>query len=106
MASSSLAPKYANAVDPRSAYEKLAERTADATARAEQEKEQQRLAKEMQQLEREQAREEARRAKEEARRAEQFERERNRLIGSVLRSVGGQLGREITRSVFGTSRRR
>ena len=106
VASSSLAPKYANAVDPRSAYEKLAERTADATARAEQEKEQQRLAKEMQQLEREQAREEARRAKEEARRAEQFERERNRLIGSVLRSVGGQLGREITRSVFGTSRRR
>ncbi|GAA1092190.1 MULTISPECIES: helicase HerA-like domain-containing protein [Kitasatospora] len=94
---SPLAPRYRDAIDRESAYEKLAARPA---ARAE-----------------EPARPEARErpAPAERHRPEAAEQEEGGLIGSLLRSpalksfarsAGTQLGREITRSLFGTSRRR
>ncbi|MCU7823897.1 DUF853 domain-containing protein [Kitasatospora sp. DSM 101779] len=94
---SPLAPRYRDAIDRESAYEKLTARPAV--------------------REEEPARPEAaeRPAPAERRRAEAAEQEEGGLIGSLLRSpalksfarsAGTQLGREITRSLFGTSRRR
>ncbi|CAM5780866.1 helicase HerA-like domain-containing protein [Cellulomonas persica] len=105
VAASPLTPRYAEAVDRESAYELL-------TARAE------RTAAER--VAAEKAAEEAAQATAHAQEAEKLARQREKeaqaaakktkqrtsgAFDSLLRSVGTQLGREITRSVFGTRRR-
>ncbi|WP_167145772.1 helicase HerA-like domain-containing protein [Actinomyces sp. ZJ308] len=128
LASSALKPKYATGVDNESAYELLAQRVqADAeaaeTARAAEqaakeqakaeaaaqkalEKEAAREAaqrqKEAERLEREAVKEAQRRQRETEKAAERRKREVEKTIGSV----GRQITREITRSIFGTLRRR
>ena len=96
---SPLTPRYRDAIDRESAYEKLAARAArpepqDAPPQAEPGR----------------PREEKREEK-----AERAEKDGGGLLGSLLgnpalksfaRSAGSQLGREISRSLFGTSRRR
>ena len=125
---SPLKPKYADTVDNESAYELLAVRVqADAQAaeeaRAAEEaakeqakaeaaaakaaekeaaKEAARQEKEAERLEREAAKEAERRQREAERAAERRKREVEKTIGSV----GRQITREITRSIFGTLRRR
>ena len=128
LSSSPLKPKYADTVDNESAYELLAARVqADAQAaeeaRAAEEaakeqakaeaaaakaaekeaaKEAARQEKEAERLEREAAKEAERRQQEAERAAERRKREVEKTIGSV----GRQITREITRSIFGTLRRR
>ena len=128
LGSSPLKPKYADTVDNESAYELLAARVqADAQAaeeaRAAEEaakeqakaeaaaakaaekeaaKEAARQEKEAERLEREAAKEAERRQREAERAAERRKREVEKTIGSV----GRQITREITRSIFGTLRRR
>ena len=128
LSSSPLKPKYADTVDNESAYELLAARVqADAQAaeeaRAAEEaakeqakaeaaaakaaekeaaKEAARQEKEAERLEREAAKEAERRQREAERAAERRKREVEKTIGSV----GRQITREITRSIFGTLRRR
>ena len=107
--SSPLKSKYADTVDNESAYELLASRIqADAQAaeeaRAAEEaaKEAARQEKEAERLERESVKEAARRRRGAERAAERRQREVEKTIGSV----GRQITREITRSIFGTLRRR
>ena len=128
LGSSPLRPEYADAVDNESAYEMLvarvqadaqaaeearaAEEAAKERARAEAaaakaaEKEAAREAakreKEAERLEREAIKEAERRRREAERAAERRQREVEKTIGSV----GRQITREITRSIFGTLRRR
>ena len=135
LASSPLKPKYATSVDNESAYELLAQRVqadaeaaeaaraaeqaakeaeqaakeqakADAAAQKALEKEAARQAaqrqKEAERLEREAVKEAQRRQREAERAAERRQREVEKTIGSV----GRQITREITRSIFGTLRRR
>ena len=128
LASSPLKPKYATGVDNESAYELLAQRVqadaeaaaaaraaeqaakeqakADAAAQKALEKEAARQAaqrqKEAERLEREAVKEAQRRQREAEKAAERRQREVERTIGSV----GRQITREITRSIFGTLRRR
>ena len=128
LASSPLKPKYATSVDNESAYELLAQRVqadaeaaeaaraaeqaakeqakADAAAQKALEKEAARQAaqrqKEAERLEREAVKEAQRRQREAERAAERRKREVEKTIGSV----GRQITREITRSIFGTLRRR
>ena len=128
LGSSPLRPEYADAVDNESAYELLvarvqadaqaaeearaAEEAAKERARAEAaaakaaEKEAAREAakreKEAERLEREAIKEAERRRREAERAAERRQREVEKTIGSV----GRQITREITRSIFGTLRRR
>ena len=135
LASSPLKPKYATSVDNESAYELLAQRVqadaeaaeaaraaeqaakeaeqaakeqakADAAAQKALEKEATRQAaqrqKEAERLEREAVKEAQRRQREAEKAAERRQREVEKTIGSV----GRQITREITRSIFGTLRRR
>ena len=135
LASSALKPKYATSVDNESAYELLAHRVqadaeaaeaaraaeqaakeaeqaakeqakADAAAQKALEKEAARQAaqrqKEAERLEREAVKEAQRRQREAEKAAERRQREVEKTIGSV----GRQITREITRSIFGTLRRR
>lgn len=128
LASSPLKPKYATGVDNESAYELLAQRVqadaeaaeaaraaeqaakeqakADAAAQKALEKEAARQAaqrqKEAERLEREAVKEAQRRQREAEKAAERRRREVEKTIGSV----GRQITREITRSIFGTLRRR
>ncbi|WP_315582915.1 helicase HerA-like domain-containing protein [Actinomyces viscosus] len=128
LTSSALKPKYATGVDNESAYELLAQRVqadaeaAEAARAAEQAAKEQAKAEAAAQkaLEKEAAREAAQRQKE----AERLEREavkeaqrrqreaekaaerRQREVEKTIGSVGRQITREITRSIFGTLRRR
>ncbi len=135
LSSSPLKPKYATGVDNESAYELLAQRIqadaeaaeaaraaeqaakeaeqaakeqakADAAAQKALEKEAARQAaqrqKEAERLEREAVKEAQRRQREAEKAAERRQREVEKTIGSV----GRQITREITRSIFGTLRRR
>ena len=128
LSSSPLRPEYADAVDNESAYELLASRVqadaqaaeearaaeeaakerarAEAAAAKAAEKEAAREAakreKEAERLEREAIKEAERRQREAERAAERRQREVEKTIGSV----GRQITREITRSIFGTLRRR
>ena len=128
LASSPLKPKYATGVDNESAYELLAQRVqadaeaaetaraaeqaakeqakADAAARKALEKEAARQAarrrKEAERLEREAVKETQRRQREAERATERRRREVEKTIGGL----GRQITREITRSIFGTLRRR
>ena len=124
LSSSPLKPKYATGVDNESAYELLAQRVqadaeaaqaaraaeeaakeqakADAAAQKALEKEAAQRQKEAERLEREAVKEAQRRQREAEKAAERRQREVEKTIGSV----GRQITREITRSIFGTLRRR
>jgi len=123
VAASPNAARYAEAVDNESAYELLTARMedaekakAEAAAAAEKAKADAIAAKEAEKAAAAAAKEAERKAREEAREAERLKKERERAatkrkttaskgVESLLRSVGTQLGREITRSVFGTRKR-
>lgn len=124
LAASPLAATYATTVDNESAYESLASRVeadaraaeearaaeqaakeaakAEAAAQKAAEKEAAQRQKEAERLEREAAKEAERRQREAERAAQRRQREVEKTIGSV----GRQITREITRSIFGTLRRR
>ena len=94
VSASPLSGRYAVAVDRESAYELLA-------VRAEKAQEAARRAQEA-----EEAQDRADEAAREARRAApRRSASRTSPLGSLLRSAGTQLGREITRTIFGTRRR-
>ncbi|KJK54495.1 helicase HerA-like domain-containing protein [Streptomyces sp. NRRL F-4428] len=109
---SPLWPRYAQPVDRESAYEKISAEQAAAEARAEAaataaeaEKEAEAARKHAEAAQKEHARAAGRGApREEPSLAEQVVG--SGLFRSLARSVGTQLGREISRSVFGTARRR
>ncbi len=114
--SSQLYARFKDPVDPRSATEVLAERAEQAKAQAEAAERAAQEAKEAEKAAKEQAKaqaaEEARLRKEaeRAQKREQAEKERRArqaesVVTNVLRSAGRTLGREITRSLFGTRRR-
>ncbi len=95
--------RYADAVDRESAYEKLTAQEAETTARKQAEAE----AAEAEKAARAEARAEAsgrRRAQGDASVVDQVVG--SGMFKSLLRSMGTQIGREISRSVFGTARRR
>ncbi|WP_456846545.1 helicase HerA-like domain-containing protein [Cellulomonas sp. P5_C6] len=94
VAASPLSVRYGAAVDRESAYELLA-------VRAEKAQEAARRADEAEQA----ADEAERRAKEARQAAPRRSTSRTSPLDSLLRSAGTQLGREITRSIFGTRRR-
>ncbi|WP_205739611.1 helicase HerA-like domain-containing protein [Georgenia sp. SYP-B2076] len=120
---SPLAARYAVAVDNESAYELLAARvtqqraaaeaataSAEAAASARERAQQAEKAadKAAKDRERELAKQQAEREREEAKArtaSERAARRRSSAFDSLLRSAGTQLGREITRSIFGTRRR-
>lgn len=120
LASSQLTPRYSTAVDNESAYELLAARVeqqaraARAAREAEEaakervkaqaaaQKEAARRQKQAEALEREAAKEAARARREAERAAQRRQREIEKTVGAV----GRQITRELTRSVFGTLRRR
>lgn len=121
VASSPLSPRYATPVDNESAYELLTQRVAaqaaaaeaqrlaeeqakaDAAARAAAEKEAKKQAAELERMRAKLEREAARPAP----RAQSRSRSGGVSGGldSLLRSAGTQLGREITRTIFGTRKR-
>lgn len=94
IASSPLSPRYGAAVDRESAYELLSARAAAAQAQE---------AKEEAAREAQERADDA--AKEAKRSAPKRPTSRTSPLDSLLRSAGTQLGREITRSIFGTRRR-
>ncbi|MPV37561.1 helicase HerA-like domain-containing protein [Georgenia subflava] len=120
VAGSALRARYAEAVDAESAYELLTARVAQqeaaaqaAATRAEAEKQARQQEKEAVRAAEERERElrkiqaEIEREEKRARAAaERARKERASAFDSFLRSAGTQLGREITRSIFGTRRRR
>ncbi|MEU4362951.1 helicase HerA-like domain-containing protein [Promicromonospora sp. NPDC023987] len=100
--------KYGTAVDAESAFELLqakAQEQAAGRAAADGETaaagDQQELAKERARLEKEATT----REKAEARHKEKATRDRNRVMGSLAKTAGTVLVRELTRSLFGTRRR-
>ena len=127
VAASPLRARYQTAINPESAEEKLAEQAEQTAARKEAEAAQAaadeaaakqakldaaeaakaqkareaQLEREIREAEKERAREEAARAKT----AQQRQSSLEKALGSMARSAGTQLGREITRSIFGTRRR-
>lgn len=124
---SPLVAKYAEAVNPHSAEEKLQQRAEEAEAErtrlaaeaaaaveaekrakqqaAEAEKERKRKEAEYQRQLRELEKEEQRKAREAERKAAQRSSQVEKALGNVIRSAGTQLGRELTRSIFGNRRR-
>ncbi|MDF1489198.1 helicase HerA-like domain-containing protein [Tessaracoccus caeni] len=124
---SALAAKYANAVNPLSAEEKLQQRADEAQAEkarlaaeaaaaveaeklakqqaAEAEKERKRKEAEYERQIRELEKEEQRKAREAERKAAQRSSQVEKALGNVIRSAGTVLGRELTRSIFGNRRR-
>jgi len=120
---STLLPRYREAVDRESAYEMLttrveqqraaAERAArDAAHLKELEEFERRREKEYEQYQRERAKAEAAAERERARAEAAAEREearrrasRQKQVDSLLNSAARTIGREITRSIFGTRRR-
>jgi DNA helicase HerA-like ATPase len=100
--------KYGTAVDAESAFELLQAKAqeqaagrAAANGSATAAEDEQELARERARLEKEAAT----REKAEARHKEQTARERNRVVGSLARTAGAVIVRELTRSIFGTRRR-
>ena len=94
IASSPLSTRYGAAVDRESAYELLSARAAAAQAQE---------AKEEAAREAQERADDA--AKEAKRSAPRRSTSRTSPLDSLLRSAGTQLGREITRTIFGTRRR-
>ncbi|MFI2489338.1 helicase HerA-like domain-containing protein [Promicromonospora kroppenstedtii] len=100
--------RYGTAVDAESAFELLQARAqeqaagqAAAAGEASAAEDQREIAKERARLEKEAAT----REKAEARHKEQAARDRNRVVGSLARTAGTVLVRELTRSLFGTRKR-
>lgn len=105
VAASPLSARYGTPVDRESAYELLAQRAQQAAAdKAAAEKAKADAAADRERAE-EAAREARAREKEAQTRARTTSRRTSSALDSLLRSVGTQLGREITRSVFGTRKR-
>ncbi|WP_029289003.1 helicase HerA-like domain-containing protein [Cellulomonas sp. HZM] len=105
VAASPVGARYAQPVDRESAYEMLTARAVKADqdrAAAAQAKQDAAEAKERAD---EAAKEARQREKEAQAAAKRTEKHTSSALDSILRSVGTQLGREITRSVFGTRRR-
>ncbi|MGW7435980.1 helicase HerA-like domain-containing protein [Streptomyces sp. NPDC054849] len=109
--SSLLWPRYAEPVDRESAYEKItaeqvaAEAQAEAAAAsAEAEKQAERAEKQAAQADKQAARTARSAPKPDPSPAEQVVG--SGVFRSLARSIGSQLGREITRSIFGTARKR
>ncbi|HEX5331404.1 MAG TPA: helicase HerA-like domain-containing protein [Cellulomonas sp.] len=121
VAASPVSARYATAIDRESAYELLAARTASAAAESAAAAAAEQQAKAADVAAKQAAKDAAARAKELDRISREMEREaasasrrtttaqsRSRAsspLDSFLRSAGTQLGREITRSLFGTRRR-
>ena len=116
VAGSALTAKYATAVNPESAEEKLAHRAEEAEAaraRAEEEAQARKEAEKRQRREEAAAERAARDAEKQRQREEAAARKASekrasaleKALGSMVRSAGTQLGREITRSIFGTRKR-
>ncbi|MDU5063373.1 MAG: helicase HerA-like domain-containing protein, partial [Actinomyces sp.] len=116
LSASDLVARYATPVDPRSATEELAERTQKAIdqraaeeKQAELEKEQEKARKKAErEAEKERARweKEAQREQQRAQKArERRQRSMESALANVIKSAGTQIGREITRSIFGTRRK-
>ena len=121
VAASPVSARYATAIDRESAYELLAARTASAAAESAAAAAAEQQAKAADAAAKQAAKDAAARAKELDRVSREMEREaasaerrttttRSRSsasspLDSFLRSAGTQLGREITRSLFGTRRR-
>ncbi|MGH4035525.1 helicase HerA-like domain-containing protein [Actinomycetota bacterium Odt1-20B] len=89
--------RYADAVDRESAYEKLTAQEAETQARKQ---------AELEALEAEKAARAAARAKPQGDGSVVEQVVGSGMFKSLLRSMGTQIGREISRSVFGTARRR
>ncbi|MEU6895013.1 helicase HerA-like domain-containing protein [Streptomyces sp. NPDC046557] len=105
--SSSLHPRYAQPVDRESAYEKISAEQVAAEAAAERAAAAEEAGKEGRQAENERGK--AAKADHGAARPEPSLAQQvvgSGLFRSLARSVGTQLGREISRSLFGTARRR
>jgi DNA helicase HerA-like ATPase len=109
VAASALMPRYAETLDRESAYEKLAAKLAQGAEAADA------PATEGVDAELERAAQEGRWAEDEPKRTSKAEPEEESMIEkalqspavtSMLRSAGTVIGREITRSIFGTGRRR
>ncbi|MFI8787512.1 helicase HerA-like domain-containing protein [Streptomyces sp. NPDC055105] len=96
-----LYPRYANAVDRESAYEKLTAQEAEAQARKDAEAQAARAAK----AEKAAARGSGGRGKPKEDTSVVEQVVGSGIFKSLARSVGTQLGREISRSLFGTRRR-
>jgi DNA helicase HerA-like ATPase len=121
VAASPVSARYATAIDRESAYELLAARSARTAAESQAAAAAEQQAKEADAAARQAAKDAAARAKELDRVSREMERDaasasrrtttaqsRSRAsspLDSFLRSAGTQLGREITRSIFGTRRR-
>ncbi|MGV8977370.1 MAG: helicase HerA-like domain-containing protein [Cellulomonas sp.] len=121
VAASAVSARYATAIDRESAYELLAARTATTAAESAAAAAAEQQAKEADVAAKQAAKNAAARAKELDRVSREMEREaasasrrtttaqsRSRAsspLDSFMRSAGTQLGREITRSLFGTRRR-
>ena len=99
--SSLLYSKYANAVDPDSAYEFLQRLGIKQQQEAEQAAAEALAAKEAEKEAKLQAQEEARQAKEEERQRAKEEREKERAVKSVASSLTGTVGRKIGQTVGG-----
>ncbi|NCT90559.1 DUF853 family protein [Cellulomonas sp. APG4] len=102
VAASPVAARYGSPVDRESAYELLTARTAQARADAAADQDAARRAAELEEVERSMRREPGtvpRRAPRAARRRD------DGPLDALLRSAGTALGREITRTIFGTRRR-
>lgn len=98
---SDIAPKYSKVVDSYSAFEKLNEKKQQGSAPAE-------PAGQSSPAEGDDARDTEARAKEEARRDKDEERDRRKRNDAMMRvgtNVATQVGRELVRGLFGTSRR-
>ena len=117
VAASPFAAKYGTAVDRASAYELLQQRAQQAEQAAHDEQVAADIEKQVEAEAAARAKQDAAEAKaraaDDARRAKEEEAARRRattaatgILTSVLRSAGTQVGREITRSLFGTRRRR
>ncbi|MEW2412186.1 helicase HerA-like domain-containing protein [Streptomyces sp. NPDC046866] len=110
--SSPLWPRYAEPVDRESAYERISAEQAAAEAAAEAAAAEAEAAKRAEKQAKEQAKEAAKEAAKGRRGAPRQEESLARqvvgsgLFRSLARSVGTQLGREISRSLFGTAKRR
>ncbi len=105
--------KYRNAVDSKSTYEDLQEKTETLQAEKlaaneaeKQAKEQAKLdAKKAKELEKLQQKEQARKEKAEQKKIDRRNRQIDRLVGNTLSSIGRNVGNSIIRGIFGTRKK-
>lgn len=99
--SSILYSKYANAVDPDSAYEFLQRRGLEEEAKKQKESEEAEKAKEQEKADREEAKAKEKEEKERAAEEKKETNAKKRAVKSVASSVTGTIGREVGKSVGG-----